>query len=150
MPIESIVRYIHFLGIFAIVGALTIEHLLLKPQLTRAELRRLSIIDGIYGAGAIVAVAAGLTLWFGGIGKPTEFYSKNFVLHTKVTLVVIMGILSAFPTIFFLKNRKGASPEELVDVPKRIKMLVRIQLVLLLLIPLLATLMAKGVGYFGS
>lgn len=149
MPIESLVRYIHFLGIFAIVGALTVEHLLLKSQMTRAEIRRLSIIDGIYGIGAIVAVAAGLTLWFGGVGKPAEFYSKNFVFHTKVTLVVIMAILSIFPTVYFLKNRKGTSPEELVDIPKRIKMFVRIQLLLLVIVPLLATLMAKGVGYFG-
>lgn len=149
MPIESLVRYIHFLGIFAIVGALTVEHLLLKSQMTRAEIRRLSIIDGIYGIGAIVAVAAGLTLWFGGVGKAAEFYSKNFVFHTKVSLVVIMAILSAFPTIFFMKNRKGNSPDELVEIPGRIKMLIRIQLLLLVIVPLLATLMAKGVGYFG-
>jgi putative membrane protein len=150
MIAESLVRYVHFLGIFAIVGSLTVEHLLLKPQMTRAEIRRLSIIDAIYGIGAVVAVIAGLTLWFGGVGKPVEFYSKNFVFHTKVTLVVIMAVLSSFPTIFFIKNRKGKSPEELVDIPGRIKMLVRIQLVLLILVPLLATLMARGVGYFGS
>lgn len=149
MIVESLVRYAHFIGIFAIVGSLTVEHLLLKPQMTRAEIKRLSIIDSIYGIGAIVAVVAGLILWFGNVGKPAEFYTKNFVFHTKVTLAVLMGILSLFPTIYFIKNRKGASPEELVDIPSRIIMLIRIQLFLLLLIPLLATLMARGVGYFG-
>lgn len=149
MIAESLTRYVHFLGIFAIVGSLTVEHLLLKPQMTRAEIKRLSIIDGIYGVGAIIAVAAGLTLWFGGVGKPAELYTKNFVFHTKVTLVVIMAILSLFPTIYFIKNRKGTSPEELVDIPKRIKMFVRIQLLILFIVPLLATLMARGIGYFG-
>lgn len=149
MIAESLIRYAHFLGIFAIVGALTMEHLLLKPQMTRAEIRRLSIIDAIYGIGALVAIAAGLTLWFGGVGKAAEFYSKNFVFHTKITLVVILAILSIFPTVFFLKNRKGASPEEIVEIPGRIKMFIRIQLFLLLLIPLCATLMARGIGYFG-
>lgn len=149
MIAESLVRYAHFIGIFAIVGSLTVEHLLLKPQMTRAEIQRMSIIDAIYGIGALLAIGAGLTLWFGGVGKPAVLYSKNFVFHTKITLVVIMAILSAFPTAFFIKNRKGASPEELVDIPKRIIMLIRIQLFLLLLIPLLATLMARGVGYFG-
>lgn len=149
MIAESLVRYAHFLGIFAIVGALTMEHLLVKPQMTRAEIRRLSIIDAIYGIGALIAIVAGLTLWFG-VGKPATFYSKNFVFHTKVTLVVIMAALSVYPTIFFMKNRKGASPEELVDIPGRIKMLLRIQLFILILIPLLATLMARGVGYFGE
>ncbi len=149
MIAESLIRYAHFLGIFAIVGALTLEHLLVKPQMTRAEIRRLSIIDAIYGIGALVAIVAGLVLWFG-VGKSAEFYSKNFVFHIKVTLVVLMAALSVYPTVFFLKNRKGAKPEELIDVPGRIKMLLRIQLFLVILIPLLATLMARGVGYFGE
>jgi len=149
MLAESLVRYAHFLGIIAIAGSLTVEHLLLKPQMTRAEIQRMSIFDAIYGIGALVAVAAGLTLWFG-VGKAAVFYSKNFIFHTKFTLVIIMAVLSAFPTIFFIKNRKGTSPDELVEIPTRIKMLIRIQLFLLVLIPLLATLMARGIGYFGQ
>ena len=149
MILESLIRYVHFLGIFAIVGSLTMEHLLLKPQMTRAEIRRLSVIDAIYGLGAIIVVAAGLILWFGGVGKAAMFYSKNFVFHTKITLVFLMGMLSIYPTVFFIRNRKGAAPEELVDIPGRIIMLVRIQLFLLLLIPLCAVLMARGIGYFG-
>lgn len=144
MITEVLVRYTHFIAIFVWVGALTAEHLLLKPQLSRLEIKKLARIDGIYGLAAIVVVAAGLTLWFW-VGKPAEFYDKNWILHTKVGLAVIVGLLSIYPTVFFIRNQKGPA-EEIVEIPSNVKLLVRIELALMLVIPLLATLMAKGIG----
>ncbi len=69
MYAEIIVKYLHFIFIFVVVSCVVAEHLLLKPQMTKAEIKRLSTIDGIYGLASILVVAAGLTLWFG-IGKP--------------------------------------------------------------------------------
>ncbi len=144
--LEILVKYVHFICIFAIVGAVSAEHLLLKEEMTRAEIHRLSIIDAVYGVSAILLLAAGFTLWFA-IGKPADFYSKNWVFHTKITFFIIVGILSLWPTRFFLRERKG-EPTELVAVPKRIKMMIRLELLLLFLIPLLASTMAKGIGQF--
>lgn len=149
MEALALVRYLHFLSIFALVSSVVAEHLLVKARMTRGELNRLARIDGIYGLSAILAVAAGLLLWFA-VGKPAEFYTKNWILHLKVTLAIIMGIISIHPTLFFLKNRKGEDQNELVDVPKSIVMAIRVELLLLLIIPLLATLMAQGIGYFGK
>ena len=140
---EVIVRYIHFLGIFAIVGAIVGEHLLYKPVMTRAEIKRMAILDNIYGIATIIVLAAGFTLWFG-VGKPAEFYSSNGIFHAKIGLFAIMGILSITPTIFFFKNKKG-NPEETVEIPKKIIMMIRIELLLLFLMPLLASLMARGI-----
>ena len=53
-------RYGHFLGILAIAASLVAEHLLIAPTLTRREIRRLAIVDGIYGAGALLALGCGL------------------------------------------------------------------------------------------
>jgi len=150
MTLEILLKYVHFLAIFGIVASLTAEHLLLKPQLTRNELHRISIIDGIYGVSAIVLLAAGLTLWRGGVGKPAEIYSKNWIFHLKVGLFVVIGLLSIYPTVFFLKQRKGANREELVTVPTMVKMMLRMELLILFILPLLATLMAKGIGFFGK
>ncbi len=149
MTLEILFKYIHFIAIFAIVASLTAEHLLLKPQLTRRELHRISVLDGIYGISAIVLLGAGLTLWLGGVGKPSVVYSKNWIFHLKISLFVIVGLLSIYPTIFFLKQRKG-NPEELVTVPVMVKMMLRMEVLILFIIPLLASLMAKGVGYFGK
>jgi len=70
MTLEIILRYIHFISIFAIVGTLVSEHLMLKKSMTRAEIRRLAHIDSVYGFAALTLVIAGLTLWLGGVGKP--------------------------------------------------------------------------------
>ena len=75
-------------------------------------------------------------------------YSKNWIFHTKIGLFMIIGLLSIYPTVFFLKNRKG-NPEEKVQVPSVVFMMLRLELLLLFIIPLLAGLMSRGVGYFG-
>jgi len=148
MTIEIFLRYLHFISIFAIVGCLVSEHLLLKKEMTRAEIGRLATIDAIYGLAAITLLTAGLTLWLGAFGKPTEFYSRNWIFHTKITLFVVIGLLSIYPTVFFIKNRKG-NKEEVVAIPKSIFMMLRFELLLLFIIPLLAGLMARGVGFSG-
>lgn len=149
MTTELLLRYFHFISIFAIVGTLVSEHLLLKPQLTRAEISRIARIDAVYGIAALSLLAAGLTLWLGGFGKPSEWYTKNWIFHTKITCFLIIGLLSIYPTVFFIKNRKG-NQAELVSIPKSIYMMLRLELTLLFIIPLLAGLMSRGVGYFGG
>ncbi len=146
MTLEVIIKYVHFLCIFGIVGTLTGEHLLLKAKMTRQEIKRIATLDGIYGVCAVLLLAAGFTLWFA-VGKPAEFYTSNWIFHTKIGLFVIVGLLSIVPTLFFNKNRKG-SPEETVEVPKKIIMFIRMQLLLIFIMPLLATLMARGIGAF--
>ncbi len=148
MTAEIILRYIHFISIFAIVSSLVSEHLLLKKLLTRAEIGKIARVDAIYGIAALTLLIAGLTLWLGGFGKPSVFYSKNWIFHTKITLFLTVGILSIYPTIFFIKNRKG-KPDEVITIPKSIFWLLRFEILLLFIIPLLAGLMAHGIGFFG-
>ncbi len=149
MTLEILLRYIHFISIFTIVGSLSAEAVLLKSTMTRKELSRLARIDGLYGIAAISLLGAGLTLWLGGFGKTEYFYSKNWIFHTKILLFLVVGILSIKPTVFFLQQRKG-NPGDTVSIPGSIKTLLKIELILLVIIPLLAGLMAKGIGYFGE
>jgi len=147
MNTEIILRYVHFISIFAIVGSLMSEHLLLKKEMTRLELGRIARIDAVYGIAALSLLAAGLTLWLGSIGKPAVFYTKNWIFHTKLTCFILIGLLSIYPTVFFIKNRKG-NPDELVKIPSIIFWMLRFEILLLFIIPLLAGLMAKGIGLF--
>jgi putative membrane protein len=148
MSIEILLRYLHFVSIFAIVSSLVAEHLLLRKLLTRAEIGRLSRIDAVYGLAAISLVGAGLTLWLGGFGKPSLYYSHNWIFITKLVCFTAIGLLSIYPTVFFIRNRKG-SQEETVEIPTSVFWMLRFELLLLFIIPLLAGLMAKGIGYAG-
>jgi putative membrane protein len=145
---EILLRYLHFVSIFTIVGVLVSEHLLLKKALTRAEISRLARIDAIYGLAALTLLTVGLTLWLGGFGKPAVYYTQNWVFHLKLFFFLMIGILSIYPTVFFLRNRKG-DKTEVVTVPAWIFWMLRLELLLLAAIPLLAGLMARGVGFFG-
>ena len=146
MTLEIILGYLHFTSIVVIVSTLVVEHLLLQKEMPRSSVARLAKVDALYGLAALTLLGAGLTLWFSGVGKPTEFYSQNWIFHTKITLFGLVGLLSIYPTIFFLKNRKG-NPEEMVSIPKIIFWMLRFELLLLFIIPLLGGLMAKGVGH---
>ncbi|GCC52934.1 DUF2214 domain-containing protein [Chryseotalea sanaruensis] len=147
MTLEIFLRYIHFVSIFAIVSSLVAEHLLLKKEMTPAEIKRLSKIDAVYGIAALTLLGAGLTLWLGEHGKPAAFYTNNWVFLLKVGLFTVVGLLSIYPTIFFLSKRK--SSEEKIVIPAILVWMVRMELLLLFIIPLLAGLMAKSVGYLG-
>ena len=140
---EIIIRYCHFIAFMVLTAMLVAEHLLLKKRLTADEVRRLAIVDLVYGIAATVALVAGLALWFW-VGKPAEFYTRNGIFHTKVTLFIVMALISIYPTVFFIRNWRARVPA--LDVPKGIIMAIRAELVLLLVIPLLAVLMARGIG----
>lgn len=149
MTVELFLRYIHFISIFAIVGSLASEYVLLNQMLSRAELNRLAKVDAVYGIAAITLLAAGLTLWLGGFGKPSDFYSKNWIFHLKLTLFILVGLLSIYPTVFFLRNRKG-NPDDIVRVPAVVFIMLKLELALLFIIPVLAGLMSRGIGYLSN
>ena len=142
---EVLVRYMHFIGIIVLSSALVSQHLLLSSDNSVNKLKRLAIVDALVGLGATIVLAAGLLLLFA-VGKPSEFYLKNWVFHLKATLFILIALLSIYPTIFFARNRKKNSLE--FAIPKSIIMIVRLELTLLLFIPLCAVFMARGYGLY--
>lgn len=142
-----ITRYVHFMAVFAIVGAIFAEQFLISRIMTRREIKRIAKIDAIYGIGALLVLIVGFILWFW-VGKPTSFYSRNWIFHAKLTLFILLGLLSIYPTIFFLKNRKGNDLDTKIEVPGKVILLLKIELLLIIVIPALATLMSLGIGTF--
>lgn len=142
-----LIRYLHFIAVFAIVGALVAEQFLVRKTMTRNEIKRIAVIDGVYGLGAVLVLIAGTILWFW-VGKPAEFYTRNWIFHTKLTLFVVLGLLSLYPTIFFLKNRRGLDINTEIIIPSAVFVCLRLELLLLLVIPILASYMSLGIGSF--
>lgn len=142
---EIIIRYLHFIGIFIIISALFAEHILIKKEMTGTEMTKLAKIDLFYGIATIMVLFTGLSLWFW-VGKPAAVYTRNFLFHTKLTLFLLLGVLSVFSSIFFTINKK--KEQTLITVPKSIFLIIRIEMFILFIIPLLAVLMSHGFGMF--
>ncbi len=140
---DLLVRYAHFLAILILTGVLFAEHLLLRDEMSASEIRRLARIDRFCGLAACGVLAAGLTLWMSG-PKPAAFYTANPVLHLKVGLFVLASLISIHPTVFFIRQSRREAP--VVRVPRSVRLALRLELAIVLLLPLLAVLMAQGVG----
>jgi putative membrane protein len=148
MTLEIFLRYLHFVSIFMIVGSLTTEFFLIRKEMLRADISRLARVDALYGMAALLLIGAGLTLWLSGAGKPSEYYTKNWIFHLKLTCFALVGVFSIYPTIFFIRQRRG-NQSDVVAIPALVITFIRLELLLLAVIPLLAGLMARGNGFFG-
>ncbi len=139
-----ITRYIHFLSILLLFSSGLLEYLLLKPILSRAKIKQLMRIDIVFGLSALVVLLSGLTMaiW---LAKPLDYYLSNWIFHLKYSLFIIIGLISAYPTLFFFRNRTG-DDTNIINLPRGLKTIVRLELAGILCLPLLAILMAGGFG----
>lgn len=144
MSIDLVVRYLHFISLFTMVSCLFAQFVLVKKTLQRAQIRLLGKLDTAYGISSILAVGAGLSLWFW-LGKDASYYSENVIFWIKISLAGLLGVLSIYPTVFFIRNKNGDLEDE-VHLPKAVTTLIRLELACVVVIPLLAVVMAHGVG----
>ncbi len=138
---EIFFRYLHFIGIMSLAGCLVMQHLLIASENKIEELKKIAFIDIVYGISAVLTLIAGLALWLF-VGKGSSFYLENGVFHAKLTLFIIIALLSIYPSIFYIKNKNRAV--ESIKMPKVIIMLVRVQLALLFILPFMGVLIARG------
>lgn len=149
MTLEAILAYLHLLAILTLVVFIASEAALCRVEwLNAAVVERLAKVDRIYGIAAVAVIATGVARTWWGM-KGTAWYWTNPLLHLKLTLFIIIGAISIFPTMRYLRWRKalratGALPAE-AEV-RRTRKLVMIQAHLIALIPLVAVFLARGFG----
>lgn len=149
MTLEAVLAYLHLLAILTMVVFISSEAALCRVQwLNAAVVERLAKIDRVYGIAALAVIATGVARTVWGI-KGTAWYWTNPLLHAKLTLVVVIAVVSIFPTLTFMRWRKvmrnnGALPGE-TEIRKTRK-LVMVQAHLLAIIPLVAVFLARGFG----
>lgn len=137
---ESVVRFIHFISIMCFSSGLATQVFLLKTHITKDTFSILLLADRLCGISIILIILSGLLLWFI-VGKPSIFYNINNTFHLKLLAVLLIIGLAIKPIRFFASFKTLPSHYK---VPKTVIFLVRAQLAILIFIPLLATLMAKG------
>lgn len=146
---QAIAAYLHFLSIFALFALLCIEHVQFKLPLDLQRARRLIVVDIAYGlcAGLVLVTGLARVIWY---GKGLDYYLGNSLFHAKFGLFVLVGLISALPTFVFINWRNSLKAGEIPQVSagkaRLVIMAIRLELLLLLCIPLLAALMARGYG----
>ena len=146
---SAIVAYVHYLGIILCFGALIFERIILKINLSKKETISIIIADVIYGiAGLAILITGILRVKFYGQGG--EFYTSNPLFWIKVSLYILVGLISLYPTTTYIlwavplsKNKLPVISENLV---KRFKVVMMTELVCFAVIPIFATLMSRGIG----
>ncbi|HSC79707.1 MAG TPA: DUF2214 family protein [Chitinolyticbacter sp.] len=147
--LDAVLAATHFLAIFVLITFLAIETVLVKREWMPAAAARLARYDIIYFLSAMIVLASGLTrLYFG--AKGAAFYLSNPVFHAKITLFVLIGLISVYPTRRFQTWRRAALADpgfvpEAADL-RRVRSCLMIESHLLVLLPILAAFMARGLG----
>ena len=149
MTLESLLAYAHILAILTMVVFLASEAALCRTEwLNAAVVEMLGKIDLIYGLSAATVLLTGVARAWWGI-KGTAWYWTNPLLHLKLTLFVVIGLLSIKPTLMFIRwRRELRSSGQLPDATqiKLARRLVMVQAHMLPLIPLAAVFLARGFG----
>lgn len=145
---EPLIAYLHYLAIVLIAGFLAAEMVVCRPTLHAEQVRLLPRLDVIFFGGALLALATGLLRLFY-YAKGVAFYVSNPFFGVKMALYVAIALLSIKPTATFLRWRRrlaesGALPPAAEIAAAR--RLIHIEVALLALMPLMAVLMARGIG----
>ena len=147
------VAYVHYLSFMLCFAALVLERRLIRANPNKGDATLMVITDIVYGIAALALLVSGIlrVLYF---GQGSSFYTENPLFWWKVGLYLGVGALSLYPTITYIlwaiPLRKGELPQVSEALANRLAWILNIELVGFALVPLLATLMARGVGLPGT
>lgn len=150
MLINSLFAFLHFVAAFGIAATLFYEWLSFSRTPSLTEARRIQLCDRWYGIfAALILVVGFLRVYFFEKG-PAFYFSSSFFI-AKLSLFLLIGLISIYPTIKFIgwskQTKQGQAPVVSELEFSRISLILKLELGLLLALLLSASLMARGVGH---
>jgi putative membrane protein len=134
------------------LGAVWARAQALRGQLDATGLRRVFYADTWWGIAALLWIATGLIRAFGGFEKGSAYYLHNHFFWAKMVLLILILALEVSPMITFIRWRiqlqRGHQPD--TSVAARLSKISVVQAVLVVLMILAATAMARGYGVLGG
>ena len=149
MWLDAALAYLHYAAIFTLFAFLTVQAMVLRRPLDVHAIRLLGLAD-IWAASA-----AGATLITGflraGLGaKGGDFYFSSWPIYVKIAMFVAVGLMSIKPTLAYIRWRKSLEAEPAWSVPAAehaaMRKLVMMEVHIAALIPVVAVIMARGLG----
>lgn len=141
--------FLHHLSAFTLVCAIAIECILLRDELTIERARTLLRTDAIAGISAGVLIVVGLLRVFV-FEKGGAFYFHNAFFIAKFVVFFLVALLTLYPTVTFLSWRKalqrGQRPFVEPEKIRRIRRLLKLELIGIVIIVFCAAFMARGIG----
>jgi putative membrane protein len=149
MWLDAILAYLHFVAIFTLFALLVSELVLVRGPLDARWVPLLSKLDLGFGISALLVIATGILRMVLGAKGP-NFYMSAWPFYVKIALFVVVGLISIYPTLDFLKWRKALKADASWKVPeadrRRVKRMIMMEVHLAAFIPLFAVIMARGLG----
>jgi putative membrane protein len=146
---SALVAYLHYVAMIGIAVILVVEYMVCIPGISGARIRQLARIDQLYVVAALLALGTGAArlVWF---GKGAAFYLHNPVFYVKMALFVAVGLISIPPTLQYLgwlRGVKSGTANVAADYQvRRVRRYLLAELIVFAFIPLMAALMARGIG----
>jgi len=148
MTIRWLLAAFHLLGLGVGLGAVWARGRAFQAQLDVLGLRRVFYADAWWGIAAIVWIGTGLVRAFGGFEKGSFYYLHNHVFWAKMGLLAAILVLEVGPMIALIRWRvavaRGGVPD--TRAATRFERISFVQAVLVVLMVLAATAMARGYG----
>ncbi len=139
--------FLHHLAAFTLVACVAIEFILIGQQLTHASARKLIAVDRVLGIAATALLVIGLMRVFY-FEKGAAYYFSSHAFMGKFSAFIVAALVSAVPTIEFLKWRKAVAAGQ-VPMPdakklRIVKAAIHGELLAIVIILACAAIMAKG------
>jgi putative membrane protein len=145
----SLFAFLHHVAAFTLFAALVLELILIRDDLTVGTARRLQVADMVFGISAGILILVGLLRVFY-FEKGATYYFHTWTFIAKLTLFVVIGLVSIIPTREFLSWRnaikQGQAPSVSAEKLRSLRSIVHLELVGVVAIILMAAMMAKGIG----
>lgn len=147
---SALFAFLHHAAAFFLVSALIVESSLLSGPLTAWSAKRLLRVDMLFGISAAVLLTVGLLRVFF-FEKGAGYYFGSVYFLGKLSVFILVGLLSLVPTLEFLSWRKavraGQVPAANAKKLRMVRMVLYLEQAGIVLILLFAALMARGGWY---
>jgi putative membrane protein len=139
---------LHLLGLGIALGSIWARARAFRGPLDLAGLRRLFYADNWWGVSALILISTGLLRALAGLEKSMDYYLQNHVFWGKMALLLGILVLEVSPMVTLVRwpiqVGRGAMPD--TRMAGRFAGISYVQALLLLLMILAATAMARGIG----
>jgi putative membrane protein len=147
--LDVVLAIVHHLIVFALLAVLVTELVLIQPDMKAPQMHRAGTVDAAYGVLAAAILVVGFTRAVYA-AKGWAYYSGNLFFWAKIGAFLVVGLLSAVPTVRLMQWRlaEKRAPGTMPSAAEiaQVRRLLSLEVAVFALIPVFAALMARGYG----